>query len=245
MKRPDPDRVPCNDNSVPEDDLQAYVDGQLDGRRRAAIEAFLATHPGEAERLAAYRAQNIGLHALFDPPVRSGRGDSLPPDIAALAAAIDARLEDAGQSETASGPAAPRGRRLRRLAASIVLLLAAGAAGWVALEADGWPGRSLVAFTREAPQTQSPLPPLPAAAVVNSDTRTEDTAKTSGDRKSVTPEAAAVASPTPPASAGGATDGAAPAKTPAAPTLESIDPAIERSPVAPAPPPAAEAAKET
>src|SRR3546814_2713310 len=62
------DANPGNDNAVAEDDLQAYVDGQLDGRRRAAIESYLAAHPGEAARLAAYRAQNIGLHALFDPP---------------------------------------------------------------------------------------------------------------------------------------------------------------------------------
>ena len=45
-----------NDNAVAEDDLQAYVDGQLDSHRRAGIESYLAANPRDAERLAAYRA---------------------------------------------------------------------------------------------------------------------------------------------------------------------------------------------
>src|SRR3546814_6654059 len=121
------DANPGNENAVAEDDLQAYVDGQLDGRRRAAIESYLAAHPGEAARLAAYRAQNIGLHALFDPPPGTCRPvDRLPPRLAALAGMLDARL-----NETRPKAAAPR--RLRSLAASVALLLAAGGAGWIAL----------------------------------------------------------------------------------------------------------------
>lgn len=116
-----------NDTAVAEDDLQAYVDGQLDGGRRAVIEAYLAANPREAERVAAYRAQNIGLHALFDPrPGGSRRDHEVPPRIAALAGALQARLGRSPRHATAS-------RRLRNLAASVALLAAAGAAGWLSL----------------------------------------------------------------------------------------------------------------
>jgi len=51
---------------VTETELHAYIDGQLDDARRAAVEAYLATNPAEAERLRAYARQNEQLHALFD-----------------------------------------------------------------------------------------------------------------------------------------------------------------------------------
>ena len=51
---------------VDEDELQAYVDGLLDAKRRSEVEAYLATDPEEVERVEAYRLQNIGLHAMFD-----------------------------------------------------------------------------------------------------------------------------------------------------------------------------------
>ena len=53
--------------TLSESDLQAYVDGQLDPMRLAEVEAWLAVHQNDAERVAAYRKQNRALHALFDP----------------------------------------------------------------------------------------------------------------------------------------------------------------------------------
>ncbi len=50
-----------------ERDLHAFVDGQLDSRRRAEIERQLAADPQAAARVADYRRQNEALHALFDP----------------------------------------------------------------------------------------------------------------------------------------------------------------------------------
>jgi anti-sigma factor RsiW len=50
-----------------EPDLQAYVDGALPEARRTEVEAYLASHPEDAERVAAYRRQNAALHALYDP----------------------------------------------------------------------------------------------------------------------------------------------------------------------------------
>jgi anti-sigma factor RsiW len=139
---------PGSDDSVTEDDLQAYVDGQSNGGRRATVEAYLADRPEEAARLAAYRAQNIGMHALFDPPPGEGRGDEkLPPRMAALAGALDAQLR-----ESAPQPVVRPRRRyvLRHLAASVAIVLTAGTAGWIALEEAPWRGDSLVAFTRQA-----------------------------------------------------------------------------------------------
>lgn len=53
--------------TLTESDLQAYVDGQLEPMRLAEVEAWLAVHRDDAERVAAYRQQTAALHALFDP----------------------------------------------------------------------------------------------------------------------------------------------------------------------------------
>jgi anti-sigma factor RsiW len=173
------------DNAVREDELQAYVDGQLDSRRRAAVEAYLAAAPHEAARLAAYRSQNIGLHALFDPldgPGGPATRDSaaLPPGLAALAHEVDQQLDARhAAAEPSQRPASrpkvqPTARRLSRLAASIALLVSASAAGWIALEQSGWDHDPLVSFTRQAAQTaptslqttQKLVPALSAATPV-------------------------------------------------------------------------------
>jgi len=52
---------------IEEDDLQAYVDRRLDPARRAEVEEYLESNPGEAERVRAYARQNLMLKDLFDP----------------------------------------------------------------------------------------------------------------------------------------------------------------------------------
>jgi anti-sigma factor RsiW len=146
--RPDSSR-PGNDNAVPEEALQAYVDGQLDSRHRAAIEAYLAGRPDEAARLAAYRKQNIGLHALFDSASARG-GDGEPaPQLTALAAQLDAQLH------TTTTRKRRRPVILRRLAASVVVMLSAGTAGWLALDQVTGGSDALVNLTRQA--AEAPL----------------------------------------------------------------------------------------
>jgi anti-sigma factor RsiW len=54
-------------NEVTEEELHAYVDGLLPAERRKIIEAYLACHPQQAARVAAWQRQKAGLHTLFDP----------------------------------------------------------------------------------------------------------------------------------------------------------------------------------
>ncbi len=54
-------------HSIGEADLHAWADGRLAEGRRAEVEAWLATHPEDAERAAAYRALNEQLRAHFEP----------------------------------------------------------------------------------------------------------------------------------------------------------------------------------
>jgi len=51
---------------ITEGDLQAYADGRLPEARRAAVEAWLATRPDEAERIAAYRRLATEVRAAYE-----------------------------------------------------------------------------------------------------------------------------------------------------------------------------------
>src|SRR5215472_16516499 len=51
---------------VTEDELHAYVDNELPAERRGDVEAWLAAHPEDAERVASWRAMADALHARYD-----------------------------------------------------------------------------------------------------------------------------------------------------------------------------------
>lgn len=53
--------------AITENDLHAYVDGELAPDRRTAVEQHLGQSPEEAERVRIYAAQNAALRALFNP----------------------------------------------------------------------------------------------------------------------------------------------------------------------------------
>ncbi|MES2262846.1 MAG: anti-sigma factor [Pseudomonadota bacterium] len=115
-------------NPVTEAELQAWVDGRLAPARRGDIDIYLEHHPHEAERLRAYRQQNVALRAVFGP---------------VLDETIPRRM------------LRPRWRLprwpLQRYAASLAFVLAGGAAGWLLHDrvdddafsalAQAWPGR--------------------------------------------------------------------------------------------------------
>lgn len=63
------------DRNIPvtEDELHAYVDNELPAERNQAVEAWLATHPDDAERVGAWRSFGDELHrrygSIADEPV--------------------------------------------------------------------------------------------------------------------------------------------------------------------------------
>ena len=118
-----------------EEDIHAYVDGFLDPGRRREIEAYLAAHPDEAERVRDYRAQNISLHQVLD-----GYGASpIPHSLELLSGKLRLALR--------------RQRLLRaiaRTAASVSLLAIVGGAGYWAYDRIAVRPDPLVAFTQDA-----------------------------------------------------------------------------------------------
>jgi anti-sigma factor RsiW len=58
---------------VTEDELHAYIDNELPAERRADVEAWLAAHPDDAERVRSWRTMAETLHARYgavaDEPV--------------------------------------------------------------------------------------------------------------------------------------------------------------------------------
>jgi anti-sigma factor RsiW len=51
---------------ISEDDLHAYADNRLDVSRLAQVEAWLASHPEERNRIQAWRSQSEKLHRTYD-----------------------------------------------------------------------------------------------------------------------------------------------------------------------------------
>jgi len=51
---------------VTEDELHAYVDNELPAERRGDVEAWLATHPDDAERVQSWQAMAEALRARYD-----------------------------------------------------------------------------------------------------------------------------------------------------------------------------------
>ncbi len=101
------DAHPVNDA-----DLHAYVDGELDERRRLDIEAYLAGHPEAAEQVRHYQQLNQELHRLFDPVLNE-------PVPAALVPAVT------------GPPAAYRRWRVMQAAALAGVALLSGLGGWL------------------------------------------------------------------------------------------------------------------
>jgi anti-sigma factor RsiW len=98
------------DLTVTEDELHAYVDGELTPDRRAAVEAWLAAHPDDAAHVAAWRAQADAIRARYGAVA----GEPVPPRF---------DLDRLARGE----------RKWTRLAAAaaVLLFLAGGGAGWL------------------------------------------------------------------------------------------------------------------
>lgn len=119
---------------IGEDDLQAYVDGALDERRRLAVEDYLRARPELARRIALDRDLRAALRGALRPVAE----EPLP-------AGLDVR-------RLLERRTALRKRRLgpRRAAAALLLLLAGGGAGWTLRDAREAPKAGIAALAQEA-----------------------------------------------------------------------------------------------
>src|SRR5450759_970617 len=96
---------------VTEDELHAYVDNELPAERRGDVEAWLAAHPEDAERVQSWRAMAEALHARYDSVADE---------------AVPRRLEIERLVRQ------PRKWIYGAIAATLVAFVAGGGAGWLA-----------------------------------------------------------------------------------------------------------------
>jgi anti-sigma factor RsiW len=140
---------------ITDDNLHAYIDGQLPAAQRADVEARLAADPDAAARVQAYRAQKQALREMFDPVI----DEPIPERLRELATAP-------------AGKTAPRGKRflspwsLQRIAASLLIAVFSGALGWLAhdryrpaerLQAMSLPRQAAVAHAVFSPDVRRPV----------------------------------------------------------------------------------------
>jgi anti-sigma factor RsiW len=118
------------DRNIPvtEDELHAYVDDELPAERRADVEAWLATHPDDAERVRSWRAMADALHARYDSVADE---------------AVPKRLEIERLVRQ------PRKWIYGAVAATLVAFVAGGGVGWVARGAAAAPS-TFQNFTEDA-----------------------------------------------------------------------------------------------
>jgi anti-sigma factor RsiW len=114
---------------VTEEELHAYVDGELPAGRRNAVETWLAAHPEDASRVTAWRAQIDEIRARYGPLATEPVPSRLDLD----------RL-------------ARNGRSWKTVAAAAVLgaFIAGGASGWLARGASVRGANGLETFTSDA-----------------------------------------------------------------------------------------------
>jgi anti-sigma factor RsiW len=114
---------------VTEEELHAYVDGELPAERLNVVETWLAAHPEDASRVAAWRAQIDAIRARYGPLATEP---------------VPARLD--------LDRLARNGRSWKTVAAAAVLVafVAGGVAGWLARGASVLGPKGLETFTSDA-----------------------------------------------------------------------------------------------
>jgi anti-sigma factor RsiW len=125
---------------VTEAELHAYIDGVLAAARAGEVETYLADHPEDAARIAAYRDQVVRLHREYDPVL----GEPSPH-----------RLR----------PPASRERPFLRYAAVIAAFAIGMTAGWQLntytsdrrTETSSWARRAAIAHVVYSPEVRHPV----------------------------------------------------------------------------------------
>ncbi|HXF65903.1 MAG TPA: anti-sigma factor [Burkholderiales bacterium] len=128
---------------ITEADLHAYVDGRLPPARAAEVEAYLASRPEEAARVAAYREQILALHRQYD-----------------------AVLEEPVPEHLARVRAPQWARRALRYGAAAAWIALGGALGWQLhayfagserTESANWARRAAIAHAVYSPEVRHPV----------------------------------------------------------------------------------------
>jgi len=134
--------------AINDDALLAFADDRLPAAERDAVAAYLADHPEQADRVAAWQRQNRDLRRAFDPVLR----EPVPTALVAAAMGMGQR---------------PLRRTVLAAAASIVLFLGGGLAGWMvkdtfegpeqSVAVQGFVQRAIVAHAVYEPEVRHPV----------------------------------------------------------------------------------------
>ena len=121
------------DSPVTEEELHAYVDGELPADRQEAVAAWLAAHPEHAALVAAWRAQADGIRARYGAVANEPVPERL-------------KLDQVIQRDRASG----RSWAAMAAAAALIAFVVGGTAGWMARGASAAAPTGFDTFTAEA-----------------------------------------------------------------------------------------------
>ncbi|HEV2676040.1 MAG TPA: anti-sigma factor [Aliidongia sp.] len=120
---------------ITEEDLQAYIDRQLDAARVTEVDEYLTQHPIEAGRIAGYGRDRDVLRAALAPFAE----EPIPPELN-LGHMIEARR-------------APQRQSWRTAAAAAVLLMLGGLGGWTLSHEDGPAPGGIASLAQEAAES--------------------------------------------------------------------------------------------
>jgi len=122
-----------SETPVTEAELQTHVDGRLPPERAAAVEAWLADRPEDAQRISSYRSQRDALRAALDPV----QDEPLP-------LALDLRIREPARQRWTGA------RRSLMAASATGLLLLGGTGGWTLRDWSAPPSVGTAGLAREA-----------------------------------------------------------------------------------------------
>jgi anti-sigma factor RsiW len=121
-----------NDSPVTEEELHAYVDGELPADRQAAVAAWLAAHPDDAAHVGAWRTQADSIRARYG-------------DVANEAVPERLKLEQVLKQGRAGGRTWPA-----VAAAALIAFTLGGTSGWMARGVSAVAPTGFEAFTADA-----------------------------------------------------------------------------------------------
>ena len=121
------------DSPVTEDELHAYIDGELPPDRKEVVAAWLAEHPEQAALVASWRAQADSIRARYSAVAEEPVPERL-------------KLDQVLKYERANG----RSWAAVAAAAAVVAFVIGGAAGWMARGASAAAPTGFDVFATEA-----------------------------------------------------------------------------------------------